>query len=199
MAGLRLPSRKKANAAAARPTVEERPGAKNKATPKRSDAVAARPVTPYLEGSGSSGGSRREVAKSDRNRRRGSLDAQRSAMKGKGDLARLPPRDARPEAGFVRDYVDNRRNLVTLILLAYVLLFLNIIVKGEYIIITLLLAIVFLAVVDAFVLGITVKTKVKKAFPGTTAKRLGIYAVQRATLPKRFRLPRQGVGVRPRR
>lgn len=203
MAGLKLPSRlpgqrKKATAPDTTPAVEVRPGAKNKPTPKRSQAVAARPVTPYLEGTGRSGGTRREVAKSDRDRRRGTLDAQRAAMKGQGDLSRMPTRDARPEAAFVRNYVDNRRNLVTLILLAYALLFLNFIIHGQFVIITLMLAIVFLAIVDAFVLGFTVKRMVRKEFPGTKEK-VSLYAVQRATMPKRFRLPRVGVGIPTRR
>ena len=195
MAGLKLPSRKKATVPDDRPVIEARPGAKNKATPKRSQAVAARPVTPYLEGSGRSGGTRREVAKNQKDRRRGNLDAQRAAMKGQGDLAKLPARDARPEAAFVRAYVDKRRNLVTLILLAYALLFVNFLFHGrQYIVLTLMLAVVFLAIVDAFVLGFTVKRMVRKEFPGTKEK-VSLYAVQRATMPRRFRLPRQGVGI----
>ena len=199
MAGFPLRPRKKASVPAG-PVVEERTGAKNKPTPKRNEAVAARPVTPYLKGSGTrgSGGSRRAAAKSDRDRRRGSLDAQRAAMKGQGDLSRLPARDARPEAAFVRNYVDNRRNLVTLILFAYALLFLNFIFHSQYVIITLMLAIVFLAIVDAFVLGFTVKRMVRKEFPGTKEK-VSLYAVQRATMPRRFRLPRQGIGISTRR
>lgn len=192
-AGSRKPGTR-GSAEAVEAAVEERAGAKNKATPKRSEALKARPVTPYLQGSGRSGGSRREVARGDKDRRRRSLDAQRLAMKGAGDLSKLPPRDARPEAAFARSYVDRRRNLVTLILLAYVLLFINFLVKGKFVVLTLLLAIVFLAIVDAFVLGFTVKRMVRKEFPGTKEK-VSLYAVQRATLPRRFRLPRPGVGV----
>ena len=172
-------------------TVIVKPGGKNRPTPKRTDARSSRPVTPYMN---TTAGTRKENAKSDKERRRGALDAQRAAMKGNGDISKMPVRDARVEAAFVRELVDNRRNLVTLVLAAYALLFLNFIIKGNGLILSLILTVMFIAIVDAFVLAFTAKRSVGKAFPGSTAK-VRIYAVQRAIMPRRMRLPRPGVGI----
>jgi hypothetical protein len=188
---MKLLSRKKVSADVGAAPVIVKPGGKNRPTPKRTEARSSRPVTPYLSGAGSS---RKENAKIDRERRRGKLDEQRAAMKGTGDLAKMPARDARPEAGFVRELVDNRRNLVTLVLAAYALLFLNFLVKGNYLILTLMITIVFVAITDGFVLAFQVKRAVRREFPDSREK-VRLYAVQRAVMPRRMRLPRPGVGT----
>ncbi len=78
----------------------ERPGAKNRPTPRRSvqEAANKRPLVVT---------DRKAAAAADRARRREAMVLQRQAM-ATGDDRHLPPRDKGPVRRFVRDYVDSR-------------------------------------------------------------------------------------------
>ena len=78
----------------------ERPGAKNRPTPKRSAQEAAnkRPLVVT---------DRKAAAAADRARRREAMALQRQAM-ATGDDRHLPARDKGPVRRYVRDYLDSR-------------------------------------------------------------------------------------------
>lgn len=83
--------------------VQDRLGAKNRPTPRRSTAQAAnkRPLVPSDRKKAS--GAAREAAREERLKVRQAMVT--------GDERHLPPRDKGPVRRFVRDYVDSRRNV----------------------------------------------------------------------------------------
>lgn len=85
------------------PVVLDRPGAKNRPTPKRRLAEAAnrKPLVPT---------DRKAAARASRERMREERQRARAAMVS-GDEKHLPARDAGPEKRFVRDVVDGRWNV----------------------------------------------------------------------------------------
>ena len=93
--------RKKASDPA--PVVLDRPGAKNRPTPKRRQAEAAnrKPLVPT---------DRKAAAKASREQMREQRMRSRAALVS-GDEKHLPARDAGPEKRFVRDVVDGRWNI----------------------------------------------------------------------------------------
>lgn len=94
--------RKKTPEAVATP-FDERPGAKNRPTPKRASAEAAnkRPLVPSDRKKAS--GAAREAARAERLKVRQAMVT--------GDERHLPLRDKGPVRRFVRDYVDARLNV----------------------------------------------------------------------------------------
>ncbi len=189
-----LLSRKKPRAAPAEPVVLTKAGGKGRPTPTRSAARASRPVEPYLTlGKGGKGGGKgRGGAKAGRRRE---ADSTRAALKGEGS-GPLPRRDAAPERGLTRQVVDGRRNLMTLVFVVYLLFFASSLVPGRVsaALFSLMLVLLLVVLADAFLLVRLVRRTVRAAYPDSTLS-TGLYAVQRALLPRRFRLPRPGVGV----
>lgn len=84
------------------PARPERPGAKNRPTPKRNEAVASRkrPLVPT---------DRKAAAKAARDEARLERQRVRAAMMS-GEEKYLPPRDKGPVKRYVRDFVDARWN-----------------------------------------------------------------------------------------
>jgi len=185
---LKIPRRKTA-ATTPEPVVLSKPGGKGKATPKRSAARASRPVTPYLKTSGAGGGR-------GGGGRRAAVGEQRAALRGEGP-GPLPPRDRAPERGLARQVVDGRRNLTTLVFGLY-LLIVGVQFAGRgalaQALFTLLLVLLLIVIADAVLLTRLVRREVRGAYPDSNVK-TGFYSLQRALLPRRFRLPRPGVGV----
>jgi len=171
------------------------PGGKGRATPKRSAAIKARPVTPYMQPV-VTGGTRKERSAALKQARRGAAGTQRAALKGQADASQLPARDRSPERGIARQVVDGRRNLTTFVFAVYVLFFLTGIARGalKQAIFSLMLVALLIVVGDGFLLRREVRRRVRAAHPDSTQK-VGFYSFQRSLLPRRFRLPKPGVGV----
>jgi len=174
------------------PVLLEKEGGKGRATPSRKEANAARPVGPYtrtkVSGGGWTGSADKRTAKAQR---RAQFERQRAALKA-GDSANLPARDAGPERALVRDLVDSRAGgvLSYFILIAVVSLVLAFVrsytaqVMGS----TLTLAYGLVAVGDAVLLTRRVRRRIDERFSESRVK-VRMYAVQRAILPRRYRLP----------
>ncbi|MGV1009890.1 MAG: DUF3043 domain-containing protein [Dermatophilaceae bacterium] len=169
------------------PAHPQRPGAKNRPTPRRRDQEAAnyRPVVVT---------DRKAAAKADKERRRQATATQRAAMV-TGDEAGLPARDKGPERRYVRDYIDARFSVGEVMLPVMLLVLLLSFIKTTW-----ALTIVFLAVyglllasvVDAWFMWRKLKGKLTVRF-GQPPKGLTMYAVMRAFQIRRTRMPRPQV------
>lgn len=186
--------RKPAVEATPEPVVLTKEGGKGKITPKRAEARAGRPVTPYMQTSANpKGGARGGGGKEARRATAGDV---RAALRGEGS-GPLPLRDRAPERGLARQVVDGRRNLTTLVFAIYLLFFASglagrgVVASGLF---ALMIVLLLVVVGDSLLLVRLVRQSVRAAYPESKVK-TGFYAVQRALLPRRFRLPRPGVGV----
>ncbi len=178
---------------------------KGRPTPKRNERIKRRgPVAPApmtaAEARQRRKEARRTMTKDERRaekiQRRAALTTQRERMMS-GEEAYLMPRDKGPVRRYVRDIVDARRNLLGLFLpLSLVLIFIMLaspklaLYSPPF---TLLLVLVM--VVDGFLLVRKVNKAVDAKFPETTEthRRLGLYAISRATQLRRSRVPRPRV------
>lgn len=173
-------------------TVIEKEGGKGRPTPKRSDAVASRPVQPYLRTKASGGGKRSGSTSggSAKAARRAEFERTRTALK-TGDTRNLPARDQGPERQLARDLVDTRTGGVLRFFVPIAVLALATAVvpnkQLQFSSTLLTLIFIFLALVDAALFTRKVQTRVSSQFSGNVRVRL--YSVQRAVLPRRFRLP----------
>ncbi|HVU74915.1 MAG TPA: DUF3043 domain-containing protein [Mycobacteriales bacterium] len=182
-----LLSRKK-KAAEPAPSFEEKEGGKNRPTPKRKDAIAARPVTPYMKGSKAKGA--RGARTADRAARSDTYAQRRQAAE-RGEL----PRDAGPERALVRDVVDSRRNMLGLMMFLALGLFVESLVGNalpsavSVVITSGLFAFFLVAMLDAAVLMRLIRKHVRAKFPDYR-KPYRFYAFQRAISPRRLRIPK---------
>jgi hypothetical protein len=158
------------------------PAGKGKATPKRRDAEARRRTT-VIEQAGSRRG--RES--------RGQYAARRAAM-ARGDESALPARDRGPARRFARDYVDSRRSVVGYFMPIGLPLLLLSMMPGSAPIATLLLWVFILGVVvDSVLMSHRLRNEIAKRFPGESARGIGMYAVSRASMVRRLRVPKPRV------
>lgn len=167
----------------------DRPGAKNRPTPKRSEVEAARkrPLVPA---------DRKGAAKAAREQVRSERLKSREAMM-TGDERYLPPRDKGPVRRFVRDYVDARWNFGEFFLIvAMVVVVLTLSPNSTMrLVATLALWVtVLLCLVDGFLLFRQLKKRLRakfgeEALAGGTAR----YGVLRAFQMRRIRLPKPQV------
>ena len=169
------------------PEHPERPGAKNRPTPKRRDQEAAnyRPVVVS---------DRKAAAKADKERRRQGLATQRAAMM-TGDEAGMPARDKGPERRYVRDYIDARFSVGEVMLPIMLLVLLLSFMQTTW----------ALTVVLVTGYGLLIQSrgdpplqwqrgKRRRARPvGHPPKGLAMYAVMRAFQIRRTRMPRPQV------
>ncbi len=169
------------------PEHPQRPGAKNRPTPKRRDQEAAnfRPVVVS---------DRKAAAKADKERRRQAMATQRAAMM-TGDEAGLPARDKGPERRYVRDYVDARFSVGEIMLPIMLLVLLLSFMQTAW-----ALTIVFVTVYGLLILSIgdalLMWQRLKRRFAGKFGhppKGLAMYAVMRAFQIRRTRMPRPQV------
>jgi hypothetical protein len=117
------------------------------------------------------------------------------AAAARGDESALPARDRGPVRKLVRDTVDSRRNVGSLLLVVAVLL-----VVAEFTPSLLVKSYVFAAftglfllfVLDSFILGRKIRKAVAEKHPGTTERmgRLVWYGVSRSTMIRRWRFPK---------
>lgn len=179
------------------PAYEERPGAKNRPTPKRKDQEAARKQPLVVTD--------RKVAKErDKARRQEQMAKQRQAMI-TGDDSGLPVRDKGPEKRFIRDYVDARWSIgefllpIMLVVLAMsffgqsnpsVMMMTFILVYG----------LIILSVADAFFMWRRIKRGLTEKFgPDHLPSGGAMYSVMRAFQLRPTRMPKPQVkrGERP--
>lgn len=160
---------------------------KGRPTPKRAQARASRPKG----GSSLTATKGRPGAKGERRRQ---TNEYRAAMQS-GDISKLPPRERAPERVLARDYVDRRRNIGPYFLIAAAVYFVGAIVPVGAVRLgtTVVMIAAMLAVItDSVVLAVVVTRAVQRAHPGS---KVGVraYAIQRALLPRRWRLPKPRV------
>jgi len=164
----------------------ERPGAKNRPTPKRRDQEAANkhPVVNT---------DRKAASRSDREARRLAMAETRAAMV-TGDESKMPPRDKGPVKRYIRDYVDARFNLGEVLLPLMLLALLLSFVKEVWALTTvfiLVYGVLIISMIDAALMWRKIKAGVAAKF-GADAMPAGsmMYAVMRAYQIRRSRLPR---------
>ncbi len=171
------------------PVVEEhpqRPGAKNRPTPKRRDQEAAnkRPVVVT---------DRKSAARTEREARRANMAATRAAMI-TGDESKMPPRDKGPVRRYIRDFVDARFSLGEILLPLMLLALVISLIKEVWALTTvfvLVYGVLFVSMGDAFFMWRKLKGQLVAKF-GAEAIPSGsmMYAVMRAYQIRRSRLPR---------
>jgi hypothetical protein len=168
-------------------TAPERPGAKNRPTPKRSVAQAAnkRPLVP----------SNRKVAgKVSREQLREQRLQSRQAMLS-GDERHLPARDAGPEKRFVRDFVDARYSVAEFLLPLVAVVFIVTLTRLPLVLFVTTVITYFgiLAVlIDSVYLRYRLRKQLTEKF-GSVSKGTIFYAITRTLQLRRFRMPRAKV------
>ncbi|MFC3688108.1 DUF3043 domain-containing protein [Aquipuribacter hungaricus] len=171
---------------------------KGRATPKRSQAQAARrqPLVPD---------DRKAAAKRAREERRAGQTRTMEAYSTE-DQRHLPLRDRGPVRRYVRDLVDRRRNVGQYFLpVAFLVLFLAVVPNEVAVLVSAVAMYTMLGVLvlDCVLLSRTVKKAVAERFGAEAAEErgLGWYAVMRATQMRRMRRPvakvRHGEAPRP--
>lgn len=178
------------------PEPPEAPGSgKGRPTPKRRTAQQAnkRPLVPA---------DRRAAYKASKAKQREQRARMNQAML-TGDERYLPARDRGPVRRYVRDVVDARFNLAEYFLPASLLIVLVVLFAGDrpaFALAAILAIYVFVlaAIVDAVILGRSVKRRVEAKF-GEVPRGTRMYAAMRAFQMRRTRMPRPMVkrGQRP--
>jgi hypothetical protein len=179
--------RKKAEATAL-PATQERPGAKNRPTPKRSVAEAAnkRPLVPS---------DRKNVSKVSREQVRERRTRQRQAML-TGDERALPARDAGPVKRYIRDYVDARYNAGEFLLPLVAVVFLATLTRAPAVLLVTTVAtygMILAVVADSMLLRFRLHKLLAAKF-GSVDRGVVLYAVTRTLQIRRWRMPRAKVG-----
>jgi hypothetical protein len=171
----------------ATPVATERPGAKNRPTPKRSVAEAAnkRPLVPT---------DRKVAGKASKDQLREQRIRQRQAMLS-GDERYLPARDAGPERRFVRDYIDARWNFGEFMLPVVALVFALTLTRSGTILLfvtVLVYALILAAIVDAVFLRFRLRKLMTAKF-GDMPRGTVFYGITRSLQIRRWRMPRPKV------
>lgn len=176
---------------------------KGRPTRKR-DATRRGPVAPAPM-TAAEARRRRKENKLTRAERREVRTAQRAGMTNRrdrmmaGEEDYLLPRDKGPVRRYVRNVVDSRRNLLGLFMpIAFGLVFITLAVPApriQVLVSPAMLVLVLIMLIDGFVLGRKVNKLVDQKFPKNTESgwRLGFYAANRASQPRRMRTPRPQV------
>lgn len=161
-----------------------RPGAKNRPTPKRKDAQAARrkPLVP----------ADREAAKKEAKERAREARLQQRAAADRGEDQALPARDRGPQKRFIRDWVDSRWTMGEIAMPLMLLAVGTILIKNFYAQ-TIAIALVWLVVLAGFIDCFFMWQRIKKALLakfGTVERGGARYAVMRSMQMRRTRYPR---------
>jgi hypothetical protein len=118
--------------------------------------------------------------------------AQRNAYL-RGDENALPARDRGPVRKYVRNLVDSRINVGEFFLPFIFLVLLVSMTRNQTIAILSILAmyaIMFVAIIDGFLLGRRIKRRVADKFPNESTKGLALYGFLRSTQMRRMRAPK---------
>ena len=168
------------------PMIEERPGAKNRPTPKRKDQEAAnrRPLV----------GNAKAASADLKARQRAERERAREGML-RGDDKYLSIRDKGPVKRFLRDIVDTRWNIGEF-LLPLMLIVLAVMLLGgqdpraQLLILPLVYGVMLIGILDAWLLTRRAKRRVEEEF-GTEAPRgTGWYVALRSMQMRMSRVPR---------
>ena len=167
-------------------TVEERPGAKNRPTPKRRDQEAAnrRPLV----------GNAKAMTSDQKAKRRQDRDKAREGML-KGDDRYLSARDRGPVKRLLRDVVDARWNIGEFLLPLMLIVLVIMLVGGQnrqaqLLILPLVYGVMAIGIFDAWMLGRRAKAKIAQEF-GTEAPRgTSMYVAMRSLQMRMSRVPR---------
>jgi hypothetical protein len=176
---------------AAAPT---RSGGKGRPTPRRREAQKRRtgPVAPPPK-------TRREAVRRMREQGNDRRAETRAGLRA-GDERYLPPRDQGPERRMVRDIVDSRRNAGVLFLVSAVIYFVGLLIPSVQIkaaITALWLTVLILLIADSAVIGLRIRKLMRERFPDSTERlpKLIFYGATRATMIRRWRMPKPAVDV----
>lgn len=168
------------------PVVEHptRPGAKNRPTPKRKDAQAARRQPLVVA-------DRKAAKAAEKERAREARLAQREAV-ARGDDKALPARDRGPQRRYIRDRVDARWTTGEVAMPVMLALLATILIRNamlQWIVLLVLWLVVLAGVIDTFFLVRSIKKGLVKKF-GSVEPGAGKYAASRSFQMRRTRLPR---------
>jgi len=168
---------------------DERPGAKNRPTPKRRDQEAARKQPLVVT-------DRKAAKDRDKEKRREALARQRQAMV-TGDDAHLPARDKGPERRFIRDYVDARWSVGEVVLPIMVIVLALSFLRTSWALMTvffLTYGLIAVAIVDAVLMWRRIKARLIAKFGvGHVPQGATMYAVMRAFQLRPTRMPKPQV------
>jgi len=158
---------------------------KGRPTPKRKEAQSKRIVSSLAPASS------KEEKKRAREQARASRNASRAAYL-RGEESALPLRDKGPARKYVRNLVDSRKSIGEYFLpIIFVVLLLSIfpVAALQYGGIALMYAVLLTAVIDGIFLSRKIKREVRKRFPDSSTKGLGLYGWLRSTQMRRLRTP----------
>lgn len=174
--------------------VDERPGAKNRPTPKRRDSQGKR-------GPVSAPRTRKEAyarqKQQAREQRTAKADAkprtvaeQRAALR-RGDEDSLPRRDRGKTRRLARDYVDSTRMLSNYLLWLFPLMIISAFVPGLAVVQLVVLVVFVALLVEWYFVGRRIRAMALSRFGDAQGGNMtiGFYAGSRAYLPRRWRLP----------
>jgi hypothetical protein len=174
-------------------TEQDRPGAKNRPTPKRRDqeALNKRPLIVT---------DRKAAGKQDKTARREAMAKQRAGML-MGDEKYLPARDKGPRRRFIRDSVDARWNIGEFMLPIMLIVLLLSFVRASWallLVFVLVYGLILVSIVDALLMWRRTRRKIEDKF-GQAEKGDAWYAIMRAFQMRRTRMPKPQVdrGQRP--
>jgi len=158
---------------------------KGRPTPKRKEAEKQR-VIPRLAPAADK--ATKKLLKEEARKNR---IAQRAAFM-RGDESALPPRDRGQARRFVRNYIDSRRSIGEFFLpIVMVLLFFGLSPNPQvrWVATIILYGVALYSVIEGFVVGRKIKSKVRDRFPGEPTKGLAVYGWVRSTQIRRLRAP----------
>jgi Protein of unknown function (DUF3043) len=170
-------------------TYAERPGAKNRPTPKRRDQEAARKQPLVVS-------DRKQARDRDKQKRREALARQRQAMV-TGDDANLPLRDKGPERRFIRDYIDARWSVGEIVLPIMVIVLALSFLRTSWALMTVFVltyGLIAVAIIDAILMWRRIKARLVAKFgPSHVPQGATMYAVMRAFQLRPTRMPKPQV------
>jgi len=158
---------------------------KGRPTPKRKEAQSKRIVSSLAPASS------KEEKKRAREQSRASRNASRAAYL-RGEESALPLRDKGPARKYVRNLVDSRKSIGEYFLpIIFVVLLLSVfpVAALQYGGIALMYVVLLTAVIDGIFLSRKIKREVRKRFPDSSTKGLGLYGWLRSTQMRRLRTP----------
>ena len=158
---------------------------KGRPTPKRKEAQSKRIVSSLAPASS------KEEKKRAREQSRASRNASRAAYL-RGEESALPLRDKGPARKYVRNLVDSRKSIGEYFLpIIFVVLLLSVfpVAALQYGGIALMYVVLLTAVIDGIFLSRKIKREVRKRFPDSSSKGLGLYGWLRSTQMRRLRTP----------
>lgn len=168
------------------PIVEERPGAKNRPTPKRKDQEAAnrRPLV----------GNAKAVKSDQKARQRAEREEARQGML-RGEEKYLPPRDRGPVKRLLRDMVDTRWNIGEFLLPLMLIVLAAMLLGGQnpqaqILILPVVYGVMVVGILDAWLLGRRAKKRVTEEFGEAHTRGNAWYVALRSLQMRMSRVPR---------